>query len=189
MDGTILNKKYNLVERIEALEEGGGEEVVYLPGEAISIQELEEGERTVSVKYSDGLALNANGQLYVDFTDYDPLLYSFGNMTQIGLAVYSGASHPVYRRVIDLSASPIALTHDTWVSTGVTLENVDKLLGATVVAVGSDLDCVLSHCEVGIIDNTVKICLVTSVGNRSAKYVILDYTITPAQTAKKKSSK
>jgi hypothetical protein len=110
-------------------------------------------------------------------------------MTQIGTAVYSGASHPVYRRVIDLSASPIPLVHDSWVSTGVEISNIDKLLSATVVAAGSDLECVLSHCEVGIIDNYVKLCLVTSVGNRSAKYVILEYTITPAQTAKKKASK
>jgi len=127
MDGTILNKKYDLVGRIKALEEGGGEEVVYLPGEGISIQEFEEGERTVSVKYNEGLALNENGQLYVNFTDYHPLLYSASNKTQIGVAVIGGNEYPVYRKLF----TGITLPNNTTVrvDSGLTNEKILHLWG------------------------------------------------------------
>lgn len=98
MDGTLLEKKYDLVARIEALEESQGEEVVYLPGDGISIQEVEEGEREVSVLHDSTLILDADNKLSVDFSRFKPLLYSSSNSTQIGVAVISGYEYSVYRK-------------------------------------------------------------------------------------------
>lgn len=46
MDGTILNKKYSLVERIEALEEGGGYVLPVASSETLG-----------GVKIGDGLSI------------------------------------------------------------------------------------------------------------------------------------
>ena len=128
-----------------------------------------------------GVKVKNNGNLFFDSETGELFAYSWTppaitiNETETG--EYFGSSK-VYQKLIDMSASPVALTHDTWVSTGASVANIDTLLGATVIAVGTDLQCVLSHCEVGIVDDLIKICLVTSVGSRSAKYVILKYTKT-----------
>lgn len=52
MDGTILNKKYNLVERVEALEEGGGYELPVASASTLG-----------GVKIGDGLSITEGGVL------------------------------------------------------------------------------------------------------------------------------
>lgn len=190
MDGTILNKKYDLVGRIEALE-AGGDTPTYIPGDGISIQEFEAGERTVSVKYDSSLELNDNGQLSVDFSRYKPLLYSVGNMTQIGTAVYSGASHPVYTKVYDgitISSNTIVTVDENFV--------YDKIfrINATIKDISSG-DLYINPFQsyglyngIGVIprivNNTISLNCVGSPLSGTAT-IVIDFTL-PTQTSKKK---
>ena len=191
MDGTLLEKKYDLVGRIEALEQGGG--IVYVPGDAISIQEFEAGERTVSVKYDNSLDLNEQGQLSVDFSRYKPLLYSFGNMTQIGTAVYSGTSHPVYTKVYDgitLSSNTVVTVDENFV--------YDKVIRINcLVKDNSSGDVYINPFQSyglfngagaipRIVNNTLSINCVGTVSGTAT--IVIDFTM-PAQTSKKKASK
>lgn len=189
MDGTLALKKYNVLGRLEALETGG-DTPTYIPGDGISIQEFEPGERTVSVKYDSSLELNDRGQLSVDFSRYKPLLYSFGNMTQIGTAVYSGASHPVYTKVYD----GIALASNT----DVIVDNnfvYDKILriNAVVKDVSGDDVYINPFQSYGlfngagaiprIINNILSINCVGTVSGTAT--IVIDFTM-PTQSAKKK---
>lgn len=69
MDGTILNKKYDLVERVKALEEGGGGGGYVLP--------VASAETLGGVKVGEGLSIDPEtGALSANATPYTPPAYS-----------------------------------------------------------------------------------------------------------------
>lgn len=85
----------------------------------------------------------------------------------------------IYFKVLDLSSNPIALQHDSWVSTTVSSTGIDKIIDSNVTALtNSDENVVVKHCEIGIINGNVAVCLATSVGSRRMNYVTLYYTKT-----------
>lgn len=63
MDGTILNKKYNLVERVKALEEGGGGGGYVLP--------IASANTLGGVKIGENLTISENGVLSVSGASLD----------------------------------------------------------------------------------------------------------------------
>jgi hypothetical protein len=85
----------------------------------------------------------------------------------------------IYFKVLDLSSNPIALQHDSWVSTTVSSTDIDKIIDSNVTALtNSDENVVVKHCEIGIINGNVAVCLATSVGARRMNYVTIYYTKT-----------
>lgn len=96
MDGTILNKKYDLVERVKALEEGGGYNLPIASDETLG-----------GVKIGEGLSITEEGVLSANApTPYTPPAYSTTE-TNTGQKWIDGRD--VYRIVYD----NIALTNNT----------------------------------------------------------------------------
>lgn len=100
MDGTLLEKKYDLVGRIEALEQGGSAPT-YIPGDAIAFYPEDEGYSVnVKIQPSGGLQLDSNGQLYVDkpsMIDQNNYNFNANTPTQIGRVIKGQNVYPLYR--------------------------------------------------------------------------------------------
>lgn len=99
MDGTALNKKYNLTERVEALEKGGG----YVLPTATA-------ERLGGVKVGNGLSVDESGVLSANVTPYTPPAYS---TDEVNTGVKWIDGRDVYRKVILLD-SPITINSNAW---------------------------------------------------------------------------
>lgn len=82
MDGTILNKKYDIVDRIEALEEGGGGGGYVLP--------VATDETLGGVKIGEGLSITEGGVLSADsgVVDYSTTEQATGQKWIDGKAIY-----------------------------------------------------------------------------------------------------
>ena len=98
--------------------------------------------------------------------------------TEVNTGVKWVDGKDVYKKVIDMSASPVSLTHDAWVSTGVSASGIGQIIKSTVIgeASGGNEQVIIDHCEVGIIGGEIKVCLATSVGSRAMDFVIIEYT-------------
>lgn len=143
--------------------------MVMLPGDGLQrvVHEF-----AVKLKSDGGLHFDDNGAIYADhLPDYRLIEHKTRQQWIDG--------RDVYCKVIDLSSNPVALTHDTWVSTGASASGIDFLIDANVIALTSGEEHVcFKHCEVGIINGDISICMVTSVGARSAEYVTIYYVKT-----------
>lgn len=106
MDGTALNKKYNLTQRVEALEKGGGYVLPTASDETLG-----------GIKVGDGLSIDENGVLSANVTPYTPPAYSTSEVNT-GAKWIDGKD--IYRKVIDFGELP----KSTSKSVGSGLENV-----------------------------------------------------------------
>lgn len=207
MDGTLLEKKYDIVNRIKALEEGQGEQVVYLPSNGISIQEVEEGEREVSVKLaqSGGLTFNENGELYSEIPSMvDQNMYNFNNATptQIGRVTIGQNTYPLYRVFADPAYA---------VFTPEAQETTVNFLGSNVIpyplderainikffANGIDVTNTFEFGRVGLNGSSYLQCFSCHMANRvQITKIMVEYYVIPttseeakSTTSKKKTSK
>lgn len=101
MDGTLLNKKYNLVERVTALEEGGGYELPVASASTLG-----------GVKIGENLEIDESGVLSASggAVDYSTSEQATGQKWIDG--------KDIYFKVINTAITIAAL--DTWYSTGLT---------------------------------------------------------------------
>ena len=150
----------------EVMETTIAENLVMLPGDGLhrTIHAYE-----VKLQSGGGLHFDSEGAMYADHLyDYRVAEQKTGHQWLDGREVYC--------KVIDLSSNPVALAHDTWVSTGVSAAGIDFLIKGNVISLtsGTERTC-FNHCEIGIINGDISVCMVTSVGARSAQYVIIYY--------------
>lgn len=166
MDGTILNKKYDLVERVKALEEGGSN----LP--------IASDETLGGVKVGDNLTITEEGVLSAPApTPYTPPAYSTDEI-DTGRKWIDGST--IYERVFAL-VSPITVGND-WVATGITIPNITRILyafglrgnGATYITLNA-------HFATG---NDIKVSK-ESTGWDNTTHIILQYTKTEPTRKKK----
>lgn len=163
MDGTILNKKYDLVKRIEALEEGGG--YVLPVASADTLGGVKVGD---NLSIEDGVLSGPN--------PYTPLNYSTTEQAT-GQKWIDGRD--VYTRVFHYEDG-LSLPNNTWVNSG-TIADIDKCMSC--VALSDDGTCipVCAYYEqsVGLQFLSMRSLTITPT-NFSLTY------LKPAQTSKKK---
>lgn len=162
MDGTLALKKYNVVERLAALEESGGYELPVASASTLG-----------GVKIGEGLSITEGGVLSADGSVVD---YSTTE-TDTGRKWIDGST--VYECVFALE-SPIRVGTD-WVSTGITDSNILKILRADGL-MGDGLTYI---CLNATMDNGVLKVVKDSTGWNNVTHIILQYTKT-VPTRKKK---
>ena len=115
MDGTILNKKYDIVDRIEALEEGGGGGGYVLPAAT--------DETLGGVKIGEGLSITEEGVLSADSSvvDYSTTEQATGQKWIDG--------KDIYRKVV------ANVANETIVAT-----NVDTIVNCIIARHGASTD-------------------------------------------------
>lgn len=120
MDGTILNKKYDLVGRIEALEEGGGGGGYVLPTAS--------DETLGGVKVGNGLSINPETGVLSNNnpTPYTPVSYSTTEQAT-GQKWIDGKD--IYFKTVEL-AEELTITSQTWTSTGVSGSDISTIINA-----------------------------------------------------------
>lgn len=101
MDGTLALKKYNVLGRLEALEEGGSYVLPVASDETLG-----------GVKIGEGLDIDENGVLSASVTPYTPPDYSTSEV-DTGMKWIDGKT--IYRKVIVL-AEAISINANTWTS-------------------------------------------------------------------------
>lgn len=111
MDGTLALKKYNVVERLEALEEGGGYELPVASASTLG-----------GVKIGEGLSITEGGVLTADggVVDYSTTEQATGRKWIDGSTIYE---------CVFVLASPLTVGDD-WVATGITIPNVTRIINA-----------------------------------------------------------
>lgn len=196
MDGTILNKKYNLVERIEALENGGSGPTL-VPGEAIAFYPEEEGEYSINVKTEPqgGLALNENGQLYVNkpsMIDQNNWDFNNGNSTEIGKVIIGQNVYPLKRACFNPP-------YQMWIQAN---QDVANFLNPSQVPFPIDSRCIKFYIfdtnnrnitEMAVIERStggfMRILKSFNTDTIQIGKFVVEYYEIPATTSKKKSSK
>ena len=162
MDGTLALKKYNVVERLEALEEGGGYELPVASASTLG-----------GIKVGEGLSITEGGVLSADSGVVD---YSTTE-TDTGRKWIDGST--IYEKVFALPSS-IKVGND-WVSTGITDSTISKILRAEgLMGDGSSYICLNAVMDNGVLKVTKE-----STGWNNTTHIILRYTKT-APTRKKK---
>lgn len=120
MDGTILNKKYNLVERIEALEEGGGGGGYVLP--------VASDETLGGIKVGNGLTIDPETGVLSNTnpTPYTPVSYSTTEQAT-GQKWVDGKD--IYFKTV-VPAEELTLASQTWTSSGVSGADISSIVNA-----------------------------------------------------------
>lgn len=124
MDGTILDKKYNIVGRIEALEAGGGGGGYVLP--------IATDETLGGIKVGNGLEINSETGVLSNTnpTPYTPVAYSTAEQNT-GQKWIDGKD--IYKKVITFE-TPLDLASQTWTDTGA-LSGAETII--SVFSIGS----------------------------------------------------
>lgn len=181
MDGTLLNKKYNLEERVSALEEGGGYELPVASDDTLG-----------GVKVGDGLSINENGVLSNSQTPYTPPDYSTSEV-DTGVKWIDGKN--IFRKVynnVELTNNVDVLVEDGFASTKNVIDmhsiftaidtgGTQVIKGSSYVAAGN------SYAYPCVINGALKI-VVNGDMHEFTGFLVVEYTkVTTSET--KKSSK
>lgn len=176
MDGTALNKKYKLTERVEALEEGGGGYV--LP---VATDEVLGG-----VKIGAGLSITEEGVLSANVTPYTPPAYS---TSEVNTGVKWIDGRDVYRKVIDFGELP----KSTNKTVGSGLENV-TVIDIRGIAIKGEASIPLPYVTstnqnvqmyYAANTNQVSVTTVQDLSGYAESYIILLYVKNPPTKKKK----
>lgn len=178
MDGTILNKKYKLEERVSALEEGGGYTLPVASDDTLG-----------GVKVGDGLSINENGVLSNSQTPYTPPNYSTSEV-DTGVKWIDGKN--IFRKVVDCGALPNNTSKV--VSSGLTNIFVISAFGFAKTATGDYSVPIPSpttnnkNLQLNINQSTGDMTLYSAddYSSYTNSFVILEYTKTPAASKSKK---
>lgn len=178
MDGTALNKKYKLTQRVKALEEGGGGGGYVLPTAT--------DERLGGIKVGAGLSVEEDGTLNANATPYTPPAYS---TSEVNTGVKWIDNRDIFRKVIDFGELP----KSTSKSVGSGLENV-TVIDIRGIAVKAEASIPLPYAttenknvQLHYAANTNQV-IVTTVQDLSSyadSYVVLLYVKNPPTRKKK----
>ena len=120
MDGTFFDKKYNIVGRIKALEEGGGGSGYVLP--------VASDETLGGIKVGNGLTIDPETGILSNNnpTPYTPVSYSTTEQNT-GMKWIDGKD--IYFKTV-VPAEELTLTSQAWASTGVSGADISVILNA-----------------------------------------------------------
>ena len=173
MDGTILDKKYNIVGRIEALEAGGGGGGYVLP--------IATDETLGGIKVGNGLEINSETGVLSNTnpTPYTPVSYSTTEQNT-GQKWIDGKD--IYFKTI-VYETPFTIANGEWYTSTESYTNIDIIKGeilSSTFAYYMGAIVVIENNKL-VIGNQTKDQPMTNV-----KYVTLYYTKTTVTRSKKK---
>lgn len=154
MDGTLALKKYNVLERLEALEEGGGYVLPVASDETLG-----------GVKVGEGLSINENGVLSADskIVDYSTTEQKTGQKWIDG--------KDIYFRTWDFGED-ISISNADWTNLNILTAGMAAIIRADATSTEGGYRVV----NLSISDQYVRALAARANGNFGLRYITLYYT-------------